>query len=282
MSIRAHPHVADANPHAELGLPRHAALLVHRHAPNILPGQAATHQTPAPGRKLGTRVLHQPARGRARGPRHNRVHHVGQSLLVTDGRAAVFVAVSSQGPAVVAARNQDVQFIPAARAVFIGKDAPFGIHRQALDVAVAVRVDQRVRARLAHKGVIRRSFSIRIHAQNFAVGGAEILGVVADVLAVVRTRRVPPVADAEEQGFVRQERHSRTEVLAARLIDVRFRQHLEVGNGGATQRAAGQCRAVRPFVTHRIGEENVAVLGKVRVHHDVHQAALPNCGGNRQ
>ena len=93
-----------------------------------------------------------------------------------DFQATVINAVCCQRPAVIFAFLRDVDFIPAARAMFVQPErvAP-RIHRHSLRVANAIRPDFRPCAGGVHKGVIRRDFTVLGQAHHFPLQLVQVL-----------------------------------------------------------------------------------------------------------
>src|SRR5690606_11107010 len=157
VAVGALAHITYPPNTTQQGFLRYYSLPVHGEARELLTGQPAYAHVPAPGRELVAAVDHEPRR---RDGRHPVVHRLLRPLLrraPVDDRYAVLDAVTDHRPAVVEAGPDQVQLVPALRAVLVQPQVPgLRVQRQALRVPVPVAPDLRQRVRPPHERVVLR------------------------------------------------------------------------------------------------------------------------------
>ena len=185
----------------------------------------------------------------------------------------VLLAVGRYRPAVVGAAAQDVDLVAALRAVLMDPDGTSGgMEGQALGVAMAEGEHLGRGAGNGEGGSARRRTAVRPDAQHRA-------GVVGRVLGPVA---LPAVSHGHQQVAVGKERQTRPEVttVARRAVhgeDAAHRDQPVPGQLGACHRGT----QTAAFALLRVGEVERPVVGKARVQHQVHQAALARRGHGR-
>jgi hypothetical protein len=151
-----------------------------------------------------------------------------------------------------------------------------GVEGEALDVAVPVGVDLGEGASGVGEGVVADGGAVVAQADGLAEGVVEVLGLVADVLAVDGGGRVPAVADGHEHRPVGEPEDARAEVLPALLGLGVDPDGLDVREPAVVPSGLGQGGAVAVVVAHGVGEVHEPVGLESRVDGDVHEASLPD------
>ncbi|MNQ53140.1 hypothetical protein D3C85_671730 [compost metagenome] len=129
------------------------------------------------------------------------------ALGLGDRPAGIVDAVSRQGPAVVLAAPDDIDFVTATGAVLVGPElARPGIEGGALLIAMTVGPDFRAYIGLADEGVVIGHLAIRVDAHHLALQFVQVLGGGALVV----------LAQGDEQVAVAIEHQARAEVIAYR------------------------------------------------------------------
>src|SRR5436190_19255602 len=100
--------------------------------------RAADEQVAAPGRELVTRIHGEPRRRDRRQPHHDRLLDAFAERHGRDSRAVVVASEAPLRPAVVAARQDQVDLVAAVRAVLGGQHYAAGMHDETELVAMPV------------------------------------------------------------------------------------------------------------------------------------------------
>ena len=80
--------------------------------------------------------------------------NTGQCSVFGDGRAAVIDAVGCLGPSIVSSRANDIEFVPAPWAMFVGPDnARGGVLGGSLYISVAIRINLGVESLFIYEGL---------------------------------------------------------------------------------------------------------------------------------
>src|SRR2546428_3672444 len=270
--------------------------LVHDNVVKLPGDHPANQQVSFQCWKLVTRIHGHSPRTDDRGPEEQRRLHPGQTwfgkLRPRAARtlyqlARVGAAVRNDWPAVVPARPDDVELVPALRTmVDLPELASLRMNRQAERIANTQRVNLRLIPRLADERIVRRSGPIVVESQDLAGVAARILRLLCGPDTIGPTVR--PVAewhsDRHEDLAVGREHHSRdAEAVRPRI---RHEEIFDVGQGvAAVETAPGQHRCPRwtfsalsrvgnvlVRVRLQVREVDQPVLGKAWMQRDVPEA----------
>ncbi len=199
--------------------------------------------------------------------------HAGFGGDVDHRGAIVIHAVGDDGPAVVEAFFDQIEFVAAARAVLgVEEFAGYGVEGEALRVAVAVAPYSSIGFGVTDEGIISGDAAVVVEAMDFAVGARYILGV----------RALAAFADGEEEITLAIEGDAAAEVDAAGFnVVLRFAlvNCLLVDEGAVFDFAANDARetdfgAVSVLLGIAEGEIEPAVFCVIRMSNDVEQTGL--------
>ena len=241
---------------------------VERQAHQGLPAQRTDEEAALPAGVAITRQEgHAAGRDGGRNPVLQWLLEAGLRPFLADARAdAVVAAVGQQRPAVVEPGTHAIDLVAALRAMLHGPQlARGGVQRRALHVAVTQAPQLGRRTGAANEGVVGRHAAVGLDADDLAqmVGGR---------LRVVLAREA--VAQAHEQTAIPREHEARAAVQAAAHLGQLPEDDLHVGHALAIEPAARHGHAVATLAGFGIGPVDQAVVGELRVHGHVEQAAL--------
>ena len=145
-------------------------------AAKFLGGEGAEEQTVFPCRKAAAGVEGDRASGDRRHPIRDGLIHAGLRSVTGNGSSVVIHAVGDDGPAVVVAGFDDVEFVAAAGTVLgFPEFASNGTEGEALGIAVAVAPDRFDSSVSIDEGIVRGHTAIFVNAIDLAIGMREFL-----------------------------------------------------------------------------------------------------------
>ena len=258
-------------------LVRHGASL-QAEARQLLARQPAHEHRAPPLCEAVARVDHQSRRGdRGHPVVHGRLHPLALGAHVDPRSAPVVDPVAHDRPAVVPARQDQVDLVSALRAVLVEPEvAGLGMEREALRVAVAVAVDVLERALGSDERIVGGDAPVVVQAHDHAVVGGEVLRRVGRQFGEPATRRHLPVPGGDVEVAFRVECQARAVVVAARragdpdLLDVDERVVLQAPPHHARARSSA-------FARPGVAEVEQAIRLEIGVQGHVQQAALAPC-----
>src|SRR4030095_9662117 len=126
--------------------------------------------------KLIARVEKHSGDSDRRHPKESWRFHPFSKRLFANNLAGVFASVTDNGPAIVGATLDDVDFVSTHRSVLTGPDLTrLGVNRHSLRIPVSVRVDFRLRAGTADERIVGGDSALLVKSDDLSIVIAEIL-----------------------------------------------------------------------------------------------------------
>src|SRR5580704_2351710 len=137
----------------------------------------ANEEATPPGCKLRPGVDDHPAGGNSRSPNPNRLLHAFMRCDThADGSAGILPTIRDHRPAVVCAAMNQVEFVAAQRTMLVRPQlSSYGVHNQALRIAMSVAPDLRLRILGANERIVGRNAAIIAQAKNLTRVIVELL-----------------------------------------------------------------------------------------------------------